>query len=262
MLSRVQDRALLFALSCLTASVTARADLPPPPGQTRVSYSFRVGGKWEGVALVAFPMYTSGGGLVARIETGKDLTPFQGYTPGIYAMRAGDVASISETKDDAAVRKLLDEKARVCVKQVPRVFTVPTSTKVHGIVDVFTVEATPDKCSASLEKSLYRGERGVEGEGKIDASGRRVPPSPFGSELPPVNGIPASSASATPEPSRWSDGAASTETRATPTPSESRGGCAGCALGGVRPTESGPLVLAAWVALGALRRSRRRARAG
>lgn len=185
----MRPRFALWAACLLAASlvsVQARADLPPPPGQTRVSYSFRVAGEVRDVVLVAFPIYTAGGKYALELELGKDATPVQGWTPGIYAIRAGDFSPVKDSTDDSAVRQVLESKGRLCVKKVPRVFTVPTSTKVTSLRDEFAVQATPEGCRATLEKTLYRGANREEGEGTVDSSGRRVPPAPFGSELPAI----------------------------------------------------------------------------
>jgi hypothetical protein len=255
----------------LTFAGVARADLPPPPGQTRVDYTFRVSGKTADVSLVAFPMYGKNDRHFAAIELDKDLRPVQGYTPGIYSLDAATLASL-DGKDDDAIKAVLASKARVCVKEVPRVFTVADSTNVSAMTDVFTVEATASACKASFAKTLYASAKGDKAEGSVDAKGHRVAPKPFGGDLPAVGdlGFPLGTA-ATPSPSTSSVGAPTTPTAPTSTASTTgpstdgtapqRGGCAGCATAGGTTTTEAALAVA--VTLGALarRRSARRSRA-
>src|SRR5689334_11620129 len=89
----------------LTVETAARADLPPPPGQTRVSYTVRVISSTQGAALVAYPTYASGGGSVELVTPNQDLKFFQGYTPGIYSLPAEEAASLVG-KDSAQVDKV------------------------------------------------------------------------------------------------------------------------------------------------------------
>ena len=49
----------MVALGVALTSGAAQADVPPPPGQTRVAYEFRVDNIPDGVALVAFAAYNS-----------------------------------------------------------------------------------------------------------------------------------------------------------------------------------------------------------
>lgn len=225
----------------------ARADLPPPQGQTRVDYRVRITGTvGPGLALVAHPSYVSAGGSVAIVTTESELRFVQGYRPGIYSLPAADAAALVG-KSGEEVDKALAEKGRVCVQEVPRVFAVATETKITAMTDVIQVDAGPEACRAALARTLYRGEGGASGEGGADAAGRRVPPAPFtDKDLPPLTGLAAASptsAAATPPP-------ASTQQGATPAAEKPR---AGCAVG----QADGAGGLAA-LALGLLFRSRRR----
>jgi hypothetical protein len=74
-------RVALWAACTLVASfvtVESRADLPPPPGQTRVDYTFRVTGSVRDVVIVAFPIYVSGGKHALELELEKEVRPVQG----------------------------------------------------------------------------------------------------------------------------------------------------------------------------------------
>src|SRR5262249_30043996 len=119
----------------------------------------------------------------------------------------------------------------------------------------------------SLVKTIYGGAKGERGEGTVDASGHRLPPAPFGKDLPLVEdiGIPlgtsgaapatasvAASAAAAPSPSPSS---ASPSAREEVTPP--RAGCAGCALPAGSQPGAGALALLA-LGLSASRRARRR----
>src|SRR5262249_9193540 len=100
---------LLGIVVGLTVDGAARADLPPPPGQTKVDYTVRVQSSTQGVELVAYPTYVSEGGSVERVTAGKDLRFFQGYTPGIYSISAEDVASLVGKEGDK-IDKVLSAK--------------------------------------------------------------------------------------------------------------------------------------------------------
>lgn len=261
------SRAVPFAsvlLASLVGLGSARADLPPPPGTTRVAYSFRVDGTPKDRALIAFPLYRSGGGRVVELTPGKDFTPFQGWTPGIYSVPASLLPTLVGNENDDAVRQTLERQGQVCLKQVPRVFTVPTRTKIRSMVDVFQIDASPSGCKATLSKTLYAGADGEKGEGAADASGRRTPPAPFGNELPPVGDVGANAgATTTPTaaapPSATASAAPATTSGGAPA---SRGGCAGCriASGGDEPGWS--FSIAAASALLAGLAARRRGRGG
>ena len=54
---------VLAAALALASAPRASADVPPPPGYTRVAYSYQLAAPVEGRAIVAFPTYTSGGGV-------------------------------------------------------------------------------------------------------------------------------------------------------------------------------------------------------
>jgi hypothetical protein len=250
----------------LTVQSAARADLPPPPGQTRVNYTVRVTSSTRGVELVAYPTYVSAGGSLARVTPDQDLRFFQGYTPGIYSLPAEDAASLVG-KDSAQIDKILAAKAHVCVKKVPRVFTVPSATKVTSMIDVFQIEATTGGCHASLAKTIYAGANGEHGEGTVDASGHRLPPAPFGKDLPLVEdlGFPlgtSGAASAAGAPPQAPESAPSQAPESAPPSareevSPPRAGCAGCALPAGSQTGADALALLA-LGLSASRRARRR----
>ncbi|MBK7584537.1 MAG: hypothetical protein IPI67_30665 [Myxococcales bacterium] len=246
----------------------ARADLPPPDGQTGVDYAFRVSGAATGVVLVAFPMYSSDGGHILKLAFDQDARPVQGWTPGIYSVGADALASIKDTADDDAIRALLASKAHMCVKQVPRVRHVPRATRVNSITDVFRVEATAAACKTTFDKTLYGGAKGMQGEGTVDTTGRRLAPAPFGSELPNVGdlGFTLTQPALTPPPAITPTSPAPTPSPPTPATSTarpdsgsppSRSGCAGCAVPSSQESNQRP---AAWAvfAVGLLRRRRAR----
>lgn len=230
------------------AEGAARADLPPPSGQTRVDYRVRVAATLgPGLALVAHPTYvSSGGGSVVLMTAETELSFVQGYQPGIYSLPAADAAALVG-KSGEEVDKALAEKGRVCIRQVPRVFTVATETKITAMTDVIQVDAGPEACRAALARTLYRGEGGASGEGGADAAGRRVPPAPFtDKDLPPLSGL----AAASPRSAGATSPAAPTQRGATPAAERPR---AGCALG--QAEGAGGLAV---LALGLLSRRRRR----
>lgn len=165
---------LLLALT----SATARADVPPPAGQTRVQYAVRVVGGGPGVALVAHPTYGPEGGSVALVSPEQELRFVQGYQPGIYSLPAEEAAALVGRSGEE-VDRALAAKGRVCVQKVPRVFQVATETRITAMTDVFEIAATPTSCRATLARTIYGGADGQTGEGTVDAAGRRVPPAPF-----------------------------------------------------------------------------------
>lgn len=226
----------------------AQADLPPPPGKTQVHYAVRVTGAPQGVVLVAHPTYVSSGGSVEQLTADKDLVPIKGYTPGIYSLSAEDAASLAGKSGDV-VKAVLAAKGHVCVQEVPRVFTVPTETKITSIIDVVKVEATPASCRASLEKTLYGGANGEKGEGGVDASGHRLPPPPFsGEDLPVVTGFDIGGAKPV---------SSSPQTPSSPPAEAPRTGCSGCST--PAGTSAGGFALALIALAGvAIRRGRRR----
>jgi hypothetical protein len=179
--------AAAVAVAAALAGTRARADLPPPEGMTRVDYLFRVDGVPEGTALVAFPAHNMGeeGGLVVPLTAGTDVRSFQGYTPGIYALAPADAAKIprEDRGEQAQAEAYLTAKARKCLKQVPRVFQVATTTGLSRMTDVIHVNATAGGCSATLVTTIYEGANGARGEGGVDANGERTPPAPFGKDF-------------------------------------------------------------------------------
>ena len=240
--------AALLGLAALVAAPTAHADLPPPEGQTRVAYRFRVTGAASGAVLVAYPMYNSAGGTVLELKLDQDALTFQGYMPGIYSFSSADAAALTG-KDDAAFKDDLAKKGHVCVKAVPRVFSVQSSTLVTAITDVFEVDASATACRAKFKTTLYGGANGEKGEGGVDASGHRTPSAPFGSDLPVVGdmglGIDGKSTAGggTASPSAVADASSSVPSHGTdPAP---RAGCAGCAVSTARSSAT-----AEWLALG------------
>jgi hypothetical protein len=228
-----------------------RADLPPEPGQTRVDYTFRASGTETGVVLIAFPMYNSAGGHVLPLDLDKDARPVQGYTPGIYSLSADDAASLKGNEDDESIASTLKAKAHLCVKKVPRLFTVPTPTNITSVADVFHIDATTTACVASFQKTLYAGANGEKGEGTIDKAGHRLPPAPFGHDLPVVGDLgfvlgPTTAPSSTAAPSTDS-------TTPIDNTSPPRAGCASCV---VSPSDArgGEVFWIAALALGGLAR--------
>lgn len=179
----------LVLLAGLLLAAPARADVPPPDGQTRVHYLFRVDALPDGAALVAYPSYDTDGGNAIILAAGKDVPSFQGYRPGIYALPAADVAALPR-KDHAEAGKYLEAKARQCLKEVPRVFQVATTAGITRMTDVIHVTTAPEGCKVSLVSTLYEGPGGARGEGGLDARGHRTPPAPFGKDdLPAVEGF-------------------------------------------------------------------------
>ncbi len=226
---------LAATLAALATTGSARADLPPPEGQTRVAYSFRVVGSVAGVVLVAFPTDAPNRGQYAQLELDKDWTLVQGFRPGIYSIASADFAALGD-KDATEVRQILATKGRVCVKTVPRVFQVPEDTKVSAMTDVFRIDATPQACRVSLQKTIYTGPNGERGEGSVDESGQRIVPEPFGDDLPEVAGL------------GFTPGPAAT--------APSRGGCAACSASGNPAWADEPRRLARACARCALGRAR------
>lgn len=266
--------AALFGLVAVSAG-DARADLPPPPGQTRVGYSFRVTGTVKDAVLVAYPLYNSGGGTVVDIVFDKDLVPIQGWTPGIYSLSSADATALRAIQEPKDAADFLEKKAHVCVKSVPRLFNVPSATHVSSAVDVFQIDATATSCKASFAKSIYTGEKGEKGEGTVDAAGHRIVPAPFGKGLPDVGDLgfaldgkapPTPSTPPTSSPSAAPSGVPSSTPSSFPTaapqPTDDnapkRGGCAGCIVSG---SDDAPLfggLLALGIVAGLVSRRRNR----
>lgn len=255
---------MLAVLPGLLLARPARADLPPPPGQTQIEYSVRVTGAPQGVVLVAFPTYVSGGGSVAKVSEGQEIRLAKGYAPGIYSLPAEDAASLAG-KEREEIEKVLASKAHACVRRLPRVFTVPTETKITSMIDVLHIDASPAGCKASLAKTVYGGDGGAQGEGGIDPSGRRTAPAPFSAEgLPVVTELggppatPSSTPTATPTPAPTPT---STPT-STPTPTPTappQAGCAGCTTSGT-PVNAGSALALLALASFAVRRTSPRGR--
>lgn len=173
-------RISLVALALASAAAVARADVPPPPGITRVQYLFHVDVVPEGHAVIAFPTYDPGtGGRFVTLEAGKDVQSFQGYRPGLYLLPAADAAALAG-KDEPALKAALDASARQCLKQVPRVYELPDEARITKITDTIHLDRTAAGCEARLVRTQYEGPAGERGEGGVDASGKRTPPAPFG----------------------------------------------------------------------------------
>ncbi len=230
--------ALGFAALASFSASSAHADLPPEPGHTRVNYQFQIDAAIDGRALVAFPIYnfTDNESHSQVLAAGTDVRPVQGYTPGIYSVATADVASIPKGQDEA--EKFLKAHGALCLKHVPRVFDVPTSTGVDGITDVIHVSQSGVGCQASLAKTIYGGPGGKRGEGGADASGNRTPPAPFASGLPSLGDSGFALASTSTPPSQPASSAAPSALPSPSTPSapsavdppKGGAGCAGCAV--------------------------------
>ncbi len=206
---------LLGLVGLVVGAQTARADLPPPPGQVRVQYTVKVTGGGPDVALVAHPTYASGGGSVERVTPDGELRLWQGYRPGIYSVPAGEVGALIG-KSGPEVDALLAAKAKLCVKRVPRVFQVEEQTRITAMTDVFHVEATATSCRATLVRTDYVGANGERGAGGVDAQGNRLPPAPFtGEGLPRVEELGFS-----PETPKETPGPATAPTKQDPTAKE------------------------------------------
>jgi len=255
---------LLGLAACALMASPARADLPPPPGMNKVQYAFRVTTVTSGFAAVAYPTYVSKGGSAVVLTPDKDETLFQGYMPGIYALPAADAAELAGKSSEEA-EKVLSAKGHRCLEKVPRVFTVDSDTKIRGMVDLIQIDATSTDCHASLVKTLYRGEAGEQGEGGIDASGRRTPPAPFSvGDLEPVVGMvakgaasPSTSGTSAPDSPPPSTSAAANPPSNTPPPAAQHAGCAGCATPSAPAPEGAALAI---LVLGVLMLRRRQAR--
>jgi hypothetical protein len=129
------------------------ADVPTPPGITRMVYTARFTGKTEGVVLVAFPADHGGKGNVAPVALDQDLRSVQGYVPGIYSVTSEVAAQRIGNESRQAVTALLAEKGHVCVKKIPRVFNVPTTDQITSIADVFQVSATTEARKTTFVKT-------------------------------------------------------------------------------------------------------------
>ncbi len=178
---------LVASLVAISTTSVAWADLPPPPGQTHVDYSFEVDADVEGSAVVAFPSY--GGGDASNVqvmEARKPLRPVKGWTPGIYLLPKADVAGVPKGDQDAA-KAYLESHGKVCVKQVPRIYRIATETNVDKAHDVIHIESKGAACEASLIKTLYTAPDGRKAEGGADAKGQRNAPAPFDKGLPSVS---------------------------------------------------------------------------
>jgi hypothetical protein len=253
----------------------ARADLPPPPGQHRVDYSFEIDADVEGSAIVAFPQYGSGDASnVAVVEPGKAVRPFKGWTPGLYLLPKADVAGIPKGDQEAA-KTYLASKAKVCLKEVPRVFQIAEATNVDKLHDVIHLAAKGPACEASLVKSLYTAPDGKKAEGGVEASGQRRAPAPFDQGLPSVSeagftgmGVAQPSPSPPPSPSPGPAASPAGSTSSSPAPSGApapsakpgaeSGGCAGCTLTETSSRGGAAFVAGAALAIAIVRRRRAR----
>jgi hypothetical protein len=246
------------ALAVGLAGGAARADLPPPDGMTRVWYQFRIEGVPEDTALVAFPEHDSSrrDSHVLTLQAGKDNVSVKGYPPGLYALSPADAAALVGLDDNAA-KSLLAAKAQPCLKAVPRVYQVPTTTKVERMVDVLRVTRTSAGCSTQLVTTHYAGKGGIEGDGGVDAAGHRLPPAPFGRDLPGVvdSGLSLDPAAAPPAWATPPDQTGAASPQSGMPPSEAgRGGCAGCMEAPVSSGGVPALLVALGLALGLGRR--------
>lgn len=177
------------ALLAALVRTPARADLPPPAGQTRVQYLFRIDGVPHEIAVIAYPTYNSRDpGDVASLAAGEDQLLVQGYQPGLYALPAADTAGLAGLTGDA-VQTYLAAHAKPCLRQIPRVFAVPTATGITRMTDVIHITTTATTCSAALVTTIYEGADGARGEGNVDTTGQRTPPAPFGRDIPDVRGF-------------------------------------------------------------------------
>lgn len=236
---------------------SALADLPPPPGQTRVNYMLKVSGAPAGSVIVASPMYNSEGGSVVVVNDGAEVGFFQGYVPSVYTLSAADLPSVQGKGPEALAA--LNSKALVCIKKVPRVFQVPTVSRVTKMVDVFQIEVAEGVCKATLVKTLYSGASGESGEGGVDASGKRTAPAPFvADELPPIGDTSLAPKGAS-APAATGTAAANSDQPAN-APAASQGGCAGCSAAGIGASGAGAAFLAALALLTGRRKRRTKSR--
>ncbi len=265
------SRSLAAILGSLLLGHSAHADLPPPVGMTRVLYQFRVDSVPAGMILVAFHAYNPANrkGNFVPLAAGKSVNSYQGYTPGIYALPQADAALLID-QDDKETEALLKTRAQLCLKAIPRVFTVSTRNNIAEMEDVLHVTVTPQGCSTHLVSTTYASPGGARGEGGVDAAGHRRPPPPFGQDLPdvlpsglnllgapPSTGAPAGDATGSAN-SAPAGAPASVPARA-PQSEPARGGCAGCAVLSVRPGANRGTWLAVALAV-AVAWQRRRAR--
>ncbi|MBK8256540.1 MAG: hypothetical protein IPK82_28205 [Polyangiaceae bacterium] len=244
---------------CLSAALilnapAALADVPPPDGQTRVHYSIKVSGAPAGNVVVASPMSTSDGSSVAVVNEGQEMGFFQGYVPTVYTLPSADLVSVQVKGPEALTA--LKSKALVCIQKVPRVFQVPTTSRVTKMVDVFQIEVSQGACKATLVKTLYSGASGESGEGGVDASGKRTAPAPFlADELPPTGDTSLSPKGAASPNTNAGASPVATGTAAPMSdqpanaPAASQGGCAGCSSTGIAASGMGGVALAALAAL-------------
>jgi len=247
-----RTNAAAVILVAALAGTRARADLPPPDGMTRVEYVFRVDAVPAGTTLVGFPTYNldDNGSSVVVLVAGKDVRSVQGYRPGIHALAAADAAGLP--REQQAIAAYLKAKGRPCLKEVPRVFQVATSTGITKMTDVIHVDASPGRCSASLVNTIYEGPGGQRGEGGVDAEGNRRPPAPFGSkDVPDVTQSGFATASTPVTPAIAGAPTSASPAPATPPASPEAPRTAGCS---VAPSSAGPWLLAVPIVLLARRR--------
>lgn len=155
---------LAFALAVslaasLTASLgagpSARADVAPPPGRTRVAYHYQLERPVEGRVVVAFATYTNSDSNAQVLEAGKEYSTVQGYRPGLYSLVPADAAALPKKYEEA--KQSLETRGAVCLKQVPRVFEVPTAAGFNQVSDVFQITMVEGKCQTRLASTTYRG---------------------------------------------------------------------------------------------------------
>jgi len=255
----------LFALLALGLARPSRADVPPPPGYTRVAYSYQLSAPVEGRAIVAFPTYTNAGGVAEVMEGGKEYRTVQGYAPGLYSVARADADALP--KGDEDVKKLLAARGVQCIKAMPRIYQVPIKNGFTQMRDVFRVTMNEGKCRTELVSTTYEG-NGKKAEGGVLSNGTRNVPAPFAAfEIDPIGdigidlaGAPKASDAPSPAPldapaNGPSSPAAPAEPPATHEPPSA--GCAGCADTGRSPSGDA-WALGGLLALGAALQRRRR----
>lgn len=256
----------------LAAEPAVRADVPPPPGRTRVAYRFRLDQAPEGRVIVAFPTYNFTDGAPSQVlEVAKDYNTVQGYQPGIYSLDRADASALPKKYDEA--KAFLESHAAVCLKQVPRVFEVPTGNGFNEVTDTFRVSMADGKCRTQLTSTTYRG-NGKSGQGGVLSNGKRRVPAPFRGDVPPVtdSGLDLSAAAAgpiatptaatptdtTPTDTTPTDASPPNQPSATPVAPAARSvGCAGCTTAGQAPLRFEWVAVALGL-LGAFRATRRK----
>lgn len=149
--------ALALALALFSPAL-ARADVPPPDGQRRVPYRFRV----DGVAkqspdhvIVVYPWSLSNGAPTREQTMAPDgqwvSVGRRSYPPELYAVRKADyeeftksyVAPDGPERDDPAVEAFLTKAAKCNMGPVPR-FTVSDDSPLDTIEETFVAQTISD----------------------------------------------------------------------------------------------------------------------